>query len=229
LTALLTFLNARLGFWIRHPGSDRAFGTPGFGCLMREMTGIGMSEKQAWLNLSDGGHVENMAVYELLRRRCKYIICVDGEADPAGVFPGLITLVRHAQIDFGVTIEADLDELRPDPGTRFSRSHAIFCRIRYPAQGSRPKEVGLLLYIKLSLTGNEPELLKRYRTAHAEFPNQTTLDQFFDEEQFEAYRELGVHAVEGLFSRALLNGARCPSTVDQWFRHLAANFLEPVG
>ena len=36
----------------------------------------------SYLNLSDGGHVENLALYELLRRRCKFIIAIDGEADP---------------------------------------------------------------------------------------------------------------------------------------------------
>jgi hypothetical protein len=94
LTALLTFLNVRLGFWISRPDKKTSFKVPGFLCLVREMTGIAMSEKQAWLNLSDGGHIENMAVYELLRRRCKFIISVDGEADPQSTFQGHLTLVR---------------------------------------------------------------------------------------------------------------------------------------
>lgn len=75
----MTLMNLRLGFWIKSPnagGSEH----PGFSCLLQEMFGVGMSEKEKWFNPSDGGHVENMAVYELLRRRCKYIICVDGEA-----------------------------------------------------------------------------------------------------------------------------------------------------
>src|SRR5262249_48802836 len=66
LTALLTFLNVRLGFWILQPQKRKCLKAPGFLCLVREMTGIAMSEKQDWLNLSDGGHIENMAVYELL-------------------------------------------------------------------------------------------------------------------------------------------------------------------
>ena len=72
------------------------------------MSGVAMSEKQAWLNLSDGGHIENMGIYELLRRRCKFIISVDGEADPQIHVQRHLTLVRHAQIDFGVRIEPDL-------------------------------------------------------------------------------------------------------------------------
>jgi hypothetical protein len=227
LTALLTFLNIRLGFWIRHP--DRpGWQTPGFLCLVREMFGIQLSEDKAWLNLSDGGHIENMAVYELLRRRCKYMICVDGEADPQFTFRGLMTLARHAQIDFGIRIESSLGELKPDAETGFSRVHAVLCRVHYPDQGpGRPQATGLLLYLKLSVTGNEPELIKRYRITHPEFPHQGTLDQFFDEEQFEAYHQLGVHIADGLFSNALLSGNTAPPDVAQWFRHLAGNLLRP--
>ena len=87
LRALLAFLNVRLGFWIRQPQLSGLWGLtkwkhPGFLCLLREMGGVGMAENHRWLNLSDGGHIENLAIYELLRRRCKFIVCVDGESDP---------------------------------------------------------------------------------------------------------------------------------------------------
>jgi hypothetical protein len=227
LVALLTFLNIRLGFWIRRPGHNHFPEVPGFTCLMREMTGIAMSEKREWLNLTDGGHIENMATYELLRRRCKYVICVDGEADPAFTFPGLMTLVRHAQLDFGVRIEPHLDTIRPDLKTNHSQAHATLCRIHYPpAADGRPAATGLLLYLKLSVTGNESELIRRYRTICPDFPHQSTLDQFFNEEQFEAYRQLGVHVTEGLFSTALMNGLASPTHVAEWFRRLAGNLLE---
>jgi hypothetical protein len=227
LTALLTFLNVRLGFWILRPGYKHRFEAPGFACLIREMTGIAMSEKQKWVNLSDGGHIENMGVYELLRRRCKFIISVDGESDPQSTFQGHLTLVRHAQIDFGIRIDSRLSELRPDATSKYSQSHAMFCRVHYPAQEGKEAGTGLILYIKLSVTGNESELIRRYRLLHTDFPHQTTLDQFFDEEQFEAYRELGVHVAEGLFSPALLGGNVNPLTIAQWFRCLAASLLEP--
>src|SRR3982074_2911224 len=81
----------------------------------------------------------------------------------------------------------------------------------------RPAGIGLMLYLKLSLTGDEAELLKRYRLVHPDFPHQSTLDQFYDEEQFEAYRQLGVHVADGLFSRALMSGTH-PTSVPQWFR-----------
>ena len=85
-----------------------------------------------------------------------------------------------------------------------------------------------MLYLKLSLTGDEVELLKRYRTLHPDFPHQSTLDQFFDEEQFEAYRQLGVHVADGAFSPALLTRNPHPSTVHEWFSQLAKNMLEPI-
>ena len=67
-----------------------------------------------------------------------------------------------------------------------------------------PAGIGLLLYLKLSLTGDEAELLKRYRLVHPDFPHQSTIDQFYDEEQCEAYRQLGVHVADGMFAPALM-------------------------
>ena len=242
VTALLTALNVRLGFWIRRPDCADITARPGFGCLAREMTGVGMTESGPWLNLSDGGHIENTGVYELLRRRTKFIIAVDAEADPEFRFPGFMTLVRHARIDFGVRIEPNLDALRPDPNTGYSSAHAILCRVHYPASTPEapvrfPAATGILLFIKLSVTGNESELIRRYKTRFAAFPHQSTADQFFDQEQFEAYRQLGAHIAEGLFASALMNShpkvtdpgdmaARCqPTTIRQWFRQLAESLL----
>jgi hypothetical protein len=133
-----------------------------------------------------------------------------------------MTLVRHAQIDFGIRIGSRLNDIRPDPKTVYSQTHSAFCRIYYP-DGA----IGLLLYMKLSVTGNESELIRRYRTLHPDFPHQSTLDQFFDEEQFEAYRQLGVHVADGLFSRALMSGNINPASMPIWFRQLASSLLEP--
>lgn len=227
LAALLSILNIRLGYWIGNPRRGIS-STPGFTCLLREMTGVGMSERNAWLNLSDGGHIENTGLYELLRRRCKFIICIDGEADPHSTFHGQITLLRHAQIDFGVRLEPRFDEIRPDPDSKYSRSHYHMFRIHYPADNTRPPSTGVMLYLKLSLTGDEAELLKRYRAGSPDFPHESTLDQFFGEEQFEAYRQLGVHVAEGTFSPAVLTRNVKPSSVADWFGQLSANMLEPL-
>jgi len=81
--------------------------------------------------------------------------------------------------------------------------------------------------MKLSVTGNESEMIWRYRINHPDFPHQTTLDQFFDEEQFEVYRQLGVHVADGLFLPALMSTAAVNSidSVPKWFRQLLRNLL----
>ena len=103
----------------------------------------------------------------------------------------------------------------------------MMCRIHYPKTGNQSAGTGLILYLKLSVTGNEQELIRRYRALNPDFPHQTTLDQFFDEEQFEAYRQLGVHVAEGLFAPALAGGGAAPTSVKDWFERLGRNLLLP--
>jgi hypothetical protein len=239
ITYLLAVLNIRLNYWAAPPRKPASPGklrgplgvlranTPGAPYLFKEMTGLFMDENGNYLNLSDGGHVENMALYELLRRRCKFIIGIDGEADPDRSFGGLMILVRLADIDLGVMIEPDLEELRKvESGD--SRSHFLLCTIDY-GQGRK----GFLLYIKSSMTGNESEFLRKYRIEHPAFPHESTAQQLYDETQFEAYRALGQHVGENLFQPELVDPIQpgqppLPNqpTVRQWFQGLADTLLD---
>lgn len=226
LSFWLALLNIRLGYWVRDPGkSAKHFGgAPGLWFLLKEMLGS-MNERSPWLYLSDGGHIENLAIYELLRRRCQYIVAIDGEQDERMTFAGLTTLQRLAAIDLGVKIDIDLDDLRLNE-LGLSRSHFRFCRIEYPGQG-----YGYLLYVKLSLTGNEGEFLRRYRLDEPAFPHHSTADQFFTEAQFEAYRSLGEHIGDKLFLRALVGDEMAESKavkIEDLFRELGKRLLEPV-
>ena len=228
----IALLNVRLGYWARKPGKKALLfgGAPGLWFLLKEMLGT-MNEKSAWLNLSDGGHIENLGVYELLRRRCKYIVAIDGEQDAKMTFRALTTLQRLAFIDFGITIDVDLDDLRlNDRG--LSRSHFRFCRIRYPRDERGSEEVyGYLLYLKLSLTGNEGEFIRRYRVDDPVFPHQSTADQFFSETQFEAYRSLGEHVGDKLFLEAILGEEMSTDKyveVEKWFSALGQSLLAPL-
>jgi hypothetical protein len=171
------------------------------------------------VNLSDGGHIENLGIYELLRRRCKLIIAIDGEADPDMTFSGLKTLIRYAQIDFGIRIRMDVADLtRNDAG--YTKAHFILGEIDY-GDG----QTGYLLYIKSSLTGNERDYILDYRQSHSAFPHETTADQFFNEAQFEAYRALGEHIGDDLFREELIGKAAQP-TLEAWFGSLVNNLLE---
>jgi hypothetical protein len=223
-TFLLAMLNVRLGYWLQRPRStpcrQLAKFLPPLGWLyfVRELTGM-MSEKTRYLNLSDGGHIENLGIYELLRRRCKFIIAIDGEADPTRSFGGLLTLTQLATIDLGVTIEPDLADLRIDRDG-YGRAHFGLSRIDYP-DGNH----GLLLYIKSSLTGNESEFLKKYQAEHPDFPHQSTAQQLFSETQFEAYRSLGEHIARDLFRSDLVGEWQTTMPVRQWFESLAKHLL----
>jgi hypothetical protein len=240
---LLTVLNIRLGYWLRRPNAVtwlptwlvRSVGGPGPSYLVREMFGQlrltyrFLGWKIPYVNVSDGGHIENLGVYELLRRRCKFIIAIDGECDPKLEFPSLMTLIEFAWIDFGVQIDIDLAELKLNED-RFSRTHFTLGRIEYP-----DGQQGLLLYIKLSVTGNEDAYVLDYRRANESFPHESTLDQVFEESQFEAYRALGEHVAGDLLRDELLtrrNHTPVPDadgrtlTVRSWFQHMADNLFE---
>ena len=163
---------------------------------LREMLSK-LDENRRWVNLSDGGHIENLAAIELLRRRCRFILIGDGEADPELHFGGLATLMRYAWIDLGIHIEIDLDPIRlrkpkDDDQAAVSGAHWALGTVTYPGQ----EEKGALLYLKSSFTGDEHEMIREYRHRNAEFPHQSTADQCFGEDQFEAYRALGQHIAE---------------------------------
>jgi len=234
---LITLLNVRLGYWLRNPvrGRRRRFQAPGPLYLFREMIGW-MHEKTAYLNLSDGGHIENLAIYELLRRRCKFIVLVDGGMEPGMECADLMLAQRYAQIDLGVRFELDVADLALGPQRR-SRAYAVFGKIRYNTQpGTGAEDLGWLVYIKLACTGGEPGYVVDYRRQNPDFPHQSTADQLFDEAQFEAYRRLGECAAESLFRGELAGKPVNPqneaqsgnsgfTTLREWFQALANNLL----
>ena len=81
---LLTVFNARLGWWVGNPRNRKSASRPGppFGLAYtaRELTGSTDDEKP-YVNVSDGGHFDNLGVYELIRRGCRYIIACDAGQD----------------------------------------------------------------------------------------------------------------------------------------------------
>lgn len=229
LSFWLALLNVRLGYWLRKPAPPiGARGdAPGMSFLLKEMFGR-IDEQARFLNVTDGGHIENLGVFELLRRRCKFIVAVDGEHDPSMTFHALATLQRLAAIDLGVKLDIDLDDLRLG-ATGLSRSHFQFCRIQYPSEDGKEKSIGYLLYLKLSLTGNEGEFIRRYRLDEPAFPHHSTANQFFTEAQFEAYRSLGEHVGDKLFLKAIVGPMASANEVvlREWFIATGRSLLTP--
>lgn len=191
----LTLFNLRLNAWLPNPGQSPS--APWGYYLLRELLGlVGLNGSR--LNVSDGGHFENLGVYALLRRRCRYIVAIDGEADPELGCGGLMNLIRLARVDFGADVRIDPRKFSLNT-ERYSRAHLAIGKIRY-VDGQE----GTLLYVKLSVTGDEPAHLLAYRVRESAFPHHSTADQVFDEEQFESYRALGQHVGEYLFRTELV-------------------------
>ncbi len=188
---LMTVFNVRLGRWLGNPGSKKKHGRSGpllslYG-LYQELFGIA-SDDRNFVYVSDGGHFENLGIYELVRRQCRFIVACDAGADPDLEFEDLGNAIRKCRADFGADIRIQTKEIGNRSEAGFSDCHCAVGRIAY-ADGSE----GTLVYIKASLTGDEPEDVINYAAEHPSFPHQSTADQFFDESQFESYRRLGVH------------------------------------
>jgi hypothetical protein len=144
--------------------------------------------------LSDGGHFENLALYEMVLRRCKDIVVIDSGCDPEYTREDLGNAVRKVRIDLGISIEfADGIDIDPDLGEKGKR--CALATIHYDCV-DKDAEPGHLLYIKPVLKGNEPEDVKNYGSVNTAFPQEPTSDQWFTESQFESYRRLGLFTVE---------------------------------
>ena len=199
---LMTVFNARLGWWLPNPRKpicwckdSRSFSGR---MLLLELLGLS-SDRKDLVYLSDGGHFENLGLYELVRRRCRVIIASDASQDGDYTFEDLGNAVRKCRTDFGVEIDIDPRSIIPDASS-VSACHSAIGLIHYPETEERPAAEGLLYYIKPSLTGDESVDLLQYKSQHQDFPHVSTLDQWFDESQFESYRKLGQHIAQGLIA-----------------------------
>jgi hypothetical protein len=200
---LMAFLNVRLGYWTPTPsGMDweapQARLWPFY--LLREFFSH-LADTGSHCYVTDGGHFENTAVYSLVERGCQRIVLSDCGADPDCVFDDLANLVRRCRIDFGA--EITFPSLAPFSRETLAADRKPFVQgeIRYQrahlnALGREIEKgddvpVGILLVIKPTLLAALETDVNRYSQQHADFPQQTTADQWFDEAQFESYRRLG--------------------------------------
>jgi predicted acylesterase/phospholipase RssA len=190
VAVLLTMFNVRLAWWFPNPGRKKwKQDSPvlSLGYLGLEFLGMA-DENSNFVNVSDGGHFENLGIYELVRRRTRVIIASDAECDSELAFGSLGNVIRICETDFGAKIDIDVSSIRKQCETGRSLAHCAVGRITY-SNGS----LGYLIYLKASITGDEEPDIQQYRAAHPDFPHQSTADQFFTEDQFESYRRLGQH------------------------------------
>ncbi|WP_097303571.1 patatin-like phospholipase domain-containing protein [Pseudomonas chlororaphis] len=171
--------------------------------------------------LSDGGHFENTATYELIRegRKIELIVMCDCGADPSYQFDDLANLIRLARIDQALEIVEDLDVhrvplLAPYFGHTRNFSHpgpddSLRCAMLFNVLDRQGQRTARILLLKPRLIAGVPVDVLNYTNAHPTFPNESTANQFFDEAQFESYRQLGLQIGQTLF------GSGQPTPVSQ--------------
>lgn len=215
---LMTCFNVRLGVWARntrHPmrsNENRRLGrqglknqSPHFAPLWLAAELFGQTDaKKEYLYLTDGGHFDNMGLYELVRRECRYIVICDAEQDGNLDFGGIAMAIRKCRTDFGVDIDLDLRAIRKTADAAWSGVHCVVGTIAYPNEDpdTPSRYRGKIVYLKSTLTGAEPADLLSYKLEHTSFPHDTTADQWFSESQFESYRVLGRYIALNAFTPA---------------------------
>jgi hypothetical protein len=219
LSVLMTIFNARLGFWVSNPLKVKKIKTiiwwPRY--FFNELfSTIGTVNRM--VNISDGGHIENLAAYELIRRRCRLIVCVDGGEDPAYTFFDLENLVVRARNELGVAImfregQEPENVIRPRASFGYSSQRFAIADMYLLWQDDKldglnspykvGDKIGTFIYTKSSVTAPtmKPKLLEaddplkfstyKYKIYHPVFPHESTSDQFFDPIQWESYFQLG--------------------------------------
>jgi hypothetical protein len=206
VTFVLTLLNVRLGAWLGNPGraGDATFhlGYPNFsvGPIIAEAFGL-TNDTSPYVYLSDGGHFENLGLYEMVLRRCHHIVVSDAGEDPECSFADLGEAVRKIRIDFGIPIEFGKMGIYPRSQIDALEKRGHNCaigRIRYSAVDGSDVPDGVIVYVKPACYGDEPRDIYEYFKRSRTFPHESTADQFFSESQFESYRMLGAHTMEKL-------------------------------
>ncbi len=209
IALLLALFNVRLGWWLGNPGpeGEKSYRTegPSFAVkpLIQEAFGQ-TTDDRSYVYLSDGGHFEDLGLYEMVRRRCRFIVVVDAGDDPHFEFADLGNAVRKIYIDLGVRIQFNglqLMKNRPSDDQRgLDIPYYAIGVIEYEAADGKEAgcDDGAILYIKPAYHGTESAGIISYAVAHRTFPHETTTDQWFTESQFESYRSLGFEVASSI-------------------------------
>ena len=198
---VMMLFNIRLGQWLPNPRSDTRPGTgsQSLRLMLQEATGR-TTDRTRNIYVSDGGHFDNLGVYEMLRRRCRLILVVDASQDRKMTLEDLGSTLRKAAVDLGVTVDFGPLGMMPRADPLVPGLYAGVGRIQFPeGRSGRPgwrRACGAMIYIKPGAYTDLPADVRAYAASNAAFPHDSTMNQFFKESQFESYRTLGSHVIE---------------------------------
>lgn len=162
--------------------------------------------------LSDGGHIENLGVYALVRRGCRTIVVADSVQDTTAngwdglgwqergqAFDDLRRLEELLLSDFGARVEIDWQDLRmgrDGQGLAFvGKIRALPIMIPFDAPTDLLPDV-TIIYLKAAFDDDNPpqersSFMNAEKADDPTFANRTTADVQWSERQVLAQRELG--------------------------------------
>jgi hypothetical protein len=202
VSAVMSLLNIRLGLWVGNPihkGARRVRTIPTFlmAGVFPGFVGALHRHTSSFLELTDGGHFENLGLYELVRRKLEVMVIVDGEEDPTISLSSLVSAARRIEQDFGARLSLVADK-GPERFVMYPAQKGYPSGVRYAEAPFLVGEViyndgrrGTLIYLKATIIKDMDFTTAGYLAANPAFPHQTTADQFFNPNQFDAYRLLG--------------------------------------
>lgn len=211
LAFVMSLFNVRLGAWLGNTNDkgESTFWLPGPRQALRPMLGelFGFTTTDfKYVNLSDGGHFDNLGLYEVVLRRCRHIVVSDAGCDGNNGFGDLGNAIRKIRIDFGIPIRFE-KEIEIFPNSESKRG--LYCAVATVDYGKIDDGAppGRIIYIKPTLRGRGQDPLPydvySYSKSVKAFPHESTADQWFSESQFESYRALGMHCVQQVIGSAV--------------------------
>ena len=233
--ALLAAVNADLGIWL--PSPDRVeqllasdapmpaqFPPVRLGHLFNEIFGIyAPNDEQVFV--SDGGHVENLGLLELLQAATRSglhpdhphtIISIDASGDTPGSFSTLRAALQVADTVLGERLWFDTTELDQSSQPATSSVYSIpFWRWDYRPidQQSRRRSarVGVIYYVKLQSSLDQSTAVRQFGMIDPKFPNYSTTNQLLDDQQFAFLLTAGRDAAAALRARLRADGVLVPN------------------
>lgn len=221
LRLIMTLLNLRSATRLPNPAKAdllgyevmRSWPSTSLASLLRDLAGATRRDELD-IQVGDGGRFDDLGLYEMIRRRCRYILVVDSTIDPELSFTALGNAIRKVKIDFGVDIRFPGSGVAggSEPEAQPRQTAWAMASIHYPEGSAEPRAAGSLLYFKATVLGSVlPVDVASYAAGNRLFPHELTSGFSITEAQFESHRRLGDSLLTGI------GQGETPSALADWF------------